>query len=134
VAGQDQKSKPMIERIGAELVDATQFFADQDCNYYKSQPDFIRIFLPVIITTAELKVCEFDVEDVSLDMGEIDKSEAKTVPYLRFRKQLSHRKYSNQFLHGVNYRDIDNEKENTIFVVNSNHIVEFLDEIEIHEK
>jgi len=134
VAGQDSKSKTMLERIGAELIEATEAFAEQDCEYHKDQTDFTRIFVPVIVTTAKLQICKFDFKDVSLTTGEIDKSEVETVPYLRFRKQLSNRSYQARFKHGVNYREIDRVKENTIFIVNSNHVVDFLDEIEIHEK
>lgn len=133
VAGQDSKSKPMLERIAAELIESTEAFAEQDCEYHKDQPDFTRIFVPVIVTTAELQICKFNFNDVSLATGEIGQSADVTVPYLRFRKQLSNRSYLARFKHGVNYREIDRVKENTVFIVNSNHVADFLAEIEIHE-
>lgn len=134
VAGQDSRAKPMLERIAAELIEATEAFAEQDCEYHRDQSDFTRIFVPVIVTTAELQICKFDFKNVSLATGEIGESAIETVPYLRFRKQLSNRSYLAQFKHGVDYREIDRVKENTVFIVNSNHVADFLAEIEIHEK
>lgn len=133
VIGQDPKAKPMVERVASELVEATEAFAEEDFLYHKGQMDFVRIFVPVIVTTAELHVCRFDHSDISLATGEIDKMGFEVVPFVRFRKQLSNRQIPLRLNQRTTYRDIDREKENTVFVVNSQHIMEFLSEVEIHE-
>lgn len=133
VIGQDPKSKPMVERVAAELVDATEAFAEEDFLYHKGQQDFLRIFVPVIVTTAELRVCRFDHSDISIATGEIDKMDFEVVPFVRFRKQLSNRQIPLKLNQRTTYKDIDREKENTVFVVNSQHIMDFLSKVEIHE-
>jgi hypothetical protein len=66
VLGQDAKSKPMIERIGADLVSATRALATEEEPLLKRNRDANSIYFSVIVTTARLNVCVFDPSAISL--------------------------------------------------------------------
>jgi hypothetical protein len=134
VLGQDPRSKPMLERVASDLVLATESFALEDNNYYDATSDYLRIAVPIIVTTADLKVCVLSPDDISISSGELSSADFKTVPYLRFRKQLSTRSTEDFLSSGrVDYRNITYAKENTVFIVNSNHLTDFLEKFEIEE-
>ena len=64
VPGQDKKSRPMLERVTAELIEATEALAIEDLHLFSNKHDFVRIYLNVIITTADLSLCSFDPHDI----------------------------------------------------------------------
>ncbi|MBW1796387.1 MAG: hypothetical protein JRJ38_18545 [Deltaproteobacteria bacterium] len=131
VPGQDKKSRPMLERIAAELIEATEALAYEDLHLFSNKPDFVRIYLNVIITTADLSLCSFDPNDISISNGKIEKAAFESVPYLRFRKSLSTKPVVELNLEELSSYNLIRAKENTVFVVNSEHLNEFLNEIEI---
>lgn len=132
VPGQDQKSRPMLERVAAELIEATEALAQED-HYLNTEPDFIRIYANVIVTTAELHLCSFNPSDVSIDTGMIDKADFTPVPFLRFRKSLSTKSVSELNLKEKTQASLVKAKENTVFIVNSGHFEEFLNAFDIDE-
>ena len=133
VPGQDKKSRPMLERVAAELIEATEALAFEDLHLFSNKPDFVRIYLNVIITTADLSLCSFDPHDISISDGIIEKAEFESIPFLRFRKSLSTESVSELNLKEMNSYNLTTAKENTVFVVNSKHLEDFLNEIEIGE-
>lgn len=48
VLGQDAKSKPMLERVAGELVEATEGFAYEEYSFIGNQVDELRIYFNVI--------------------------------------------------------------------------------------
>jgi hypothetical protein len=130
VRGQDAKARPLLERVGAELVCATEALAHEEQRIRSQRHDAWRFFFNVIITTATLKVCEFPEEKVSLNDGKIHGSTFHEVPYLRFRKQLSVRFPGAQssFASGD---ELAYAKAHTVFVVNAGHLGQFLSEFAI---
>jgi len=125
VPGQDNKSKPMLERTSSDLVEAAEAFAKEECIINKPGNEFLRIYFQVIITTAELKICNFDPEEINIETGEISNSSFETVPFVRFRKSLTthHNPSSYQ-----NLSDLIQAQERTILVINANEIVNILKE------
>src|SRR5208283_4505479 len=87
VPGQDRKSRPMLERVASELIEATEALAYEDLNL-NTKHTFVRIYVNVIITTAELHVCSVDPSTISIETGMIEDAKFKVVPFLRFRKSL----------------------------------------------
>jgi hypothetical protein len=61
VDGEDPKSKPMLERVAAEVVAATEALAREEQSILVRQSDYLRVYFGVIVTTATLKVCSFGV-------------------------------------------------------------------------
>jgi hypothetical protein len=131
VPGQDSKAKPMLERVAAEVVSATESFAHEDKNYMGDRSEYLRIFFNIIVTTAELRICNFDPKNVSIENGEIKDIEFQIVPYLRFRKQLSTNKIDNIEYDHSGYRKISKAKENTVFIVNSSNFIDFLKKFDV---
>jgi hypothetical protein len=132
VAGQTDGQKPMLERIASELVLATECLAINDYNHLRANPELLRIFIPIIVTNAKLQVCPFNPTDVNLETGELKSNNLVDVPYLRFRKQLAHKEPALS-KNNPTYKDISYEKENTVFIVNSLHLLEFLEELELDD-
>ena len=130
IRGQDKDSKPMMERIASDLIDATESIALEAIRYEKpEEPTFLKICSPVIVTTAEIVVCRFDPSDISMENGEICNSQFETVPLVRFRKSLTTRLPSD--LNPNNLADANRAKERTVFIVNASKFVNVLVEWEI---
>lgn len=122
----DNKSTSMLERIGGELVEATEAIAFQEKQIYNNEK-LLRAYHPVIITTANLKVCKFSPASIN-DTGEIAECEFEDVPFLRFHKCLGGQ--LNEPSKSTNLQEVLKEHERTIYVVNSSHLVGFLSEFE----
>ena len=132
VPGQDQKSRPMLERIASELIEATEALAREDY-FLNLKQGFIRIYANVIVTTADLHLCTFSPAEISIDTGVIDKANFTLVPFLRFRKSLSTKSVSELNLKERTDASLIKAKENTVFVVNSGHFEEFLNSFSVNE-
>jgi len=133
VLGHDNRSRPMIERIAADVIESTEALAYEENNLTL---DFnYMIYFNIVITTAKLWLCNFDPEDISTDTGIIEenKTNFKNVSYLRFRKSLSTKPVDKLNLAEKNYSNLIKAKENTVFVVNSGKFVEFLNNINIDD-
>ena len=128
VHGQDAKSKPMLERVAAELVEATEALATEEYYLKKNEYHYLNVFYSIIVTTAELKICKFDPNKVSIKNGEIDNCEFESVPYLRFRKSLTARLNDNPCYNSI--AEASKSMERTVFVINSEHFIDFLSEWE----
>ncbi len=131
VPGQDKKSRSMLERVAAELIEASEALAKEEYRLFEDRHDFIRIYINIIVTTAEITTCRLSPESVSVDTGIANDTEFSTVPYLRFRKSLSTKSVEELNLSEMDYYNLIRAKENTIFIVNSNHMIDFLNKFEI---
>ncbi len=125
---------PMLERICGELVSATEAFATEHVDYYRdpAMPPR-RFYFNVVVTTAELKVAQFQPGDISLKEGTLDKatSTAQDVPYIRFRKQMSLRERRLTFDDYKSEVKPNVAKENTVFVVRASALLDFLKAFEL---
>jgi hypothetical protein len=128
VPGQDAKARPMLERIAADVVKSTEALALEETKTLSNYYSHMRVYQNVIVTTAELYVCETDVGNIDITTGELgDDSQFTLVPYVRFRKQVG--------AIDTNLKPADEKrglkeqitsKESTVFIVNSSHFEEFL--------
>jgi len=133
VAGQDAKTRPMLERIAATVVASTEALAQEEANILKEQNyEHLRTYINVIATTAKLEVCKFDPATIDLETGTIKNAEYEHVPYLRFRKQLSPRlKLPNSQMLVDEFNALAKAKENTVLVVESSELVGLLNKLDI---
>jgi len=122
----DNKATTMLERIGSELIDATEAIASQEKELCKDSR-LLRAYHPVIVTTAALKVCKFNPMDIN-DSGEVTTCDFEDVPFLRFHKCLGGR--LNDLSELRELPEVLKEHERTVYVVNSAHLVSFLREWE----
>lgn len=131
VPGQDAKSKPMLERIAADLVSATEGYASEEKLFQSQAGDALRMYFSVIVTTANLKLCSFDPDEISLSDGRVSAPKFLAISYVRFRKQLSTRQPSVLSRLPTGLNSLVRAKEHTVFVVNAESITHFLSEFDI---
>jgi len=118
----DNKSTSMLE----QLIEATEAIAFQEKQICKNEK-LLRAYHPVIVTTANLKVCKFSPTDIN-DSGEITECEFEDVPFLRFHKCLGGK--LNDQSQSTDMRAVLKEHERTVYVVNATHLVGFLRDFE----
>ena len=127
IRGQSKGDRvPMLERIGGDLVLATEALAHSERDFRTPAIRYLRAFTPVIVTTANLSVADFDPAAVSLLDGKAPAAKVIRVPWLRIRKQLATRFKQ---LSPADMADGGNPSysmENTIFVVQAANFIDFL--------
>jgi hypothetical protein len=131
VVSRDDGRNPMLERICGDLISSTEAIATELVHYHGpvKQP---RFYFNVVVTTAELKIAQFRPGAIPLADGRLPADTKVTdEPYVRFRKQMSLREWRfkpEQFRDGVRP---DEAKENTVFVVRSTSLIEFVTKFEL---
>jgi hypothetical protein len=124
-----EKEMPLLERYTDSLINACEGIAAEEMEIYKNRPEPI-VYVPIIVTTSALWVCELSPEKISLTEGKIpdDHGAFSEVPYIRFRKSLG------PFLDlSALPRDLQEShalRERTVFVVNSISLIDFLEGFE----
>lgn len=132
VPGQDSKSRPMLEHVAAEVVSSTEALANEEANIIPEEYSNLRIYQNVIVTTAELKVCLIDPKLIDLTDGKVQNATFVNVPFVRFRKQLSHPPSDIKMDRwGDAIHSLKNSKENTVFIVQALEFLRFLQESEL---
>jgi hypothetical protein len=135
VLGQSANDKTtLLERIGAEVVDSTEAFAKEERDFRHESQQSIRMYASVIVTTAELKVAKFDPNGISLADGTISEATFEAVPFVRFRKQLGSKQLKmgpEEFAKDV---DLSNQRQDSVFVVRADRLLEFLNIFEIPDR
>ena len=132
IRGQSSSDRTnLLERVASELITATEALAAEERDWRHANTETIRFYLNVIVTTAELKVGTFDPLKVSLADGTMPDAEFVSVPFLRFRKQLSTRqmRFTPQQYDGQT--NIPYLKQHTVFVVRADALPSFLREFHV---
>jgi hypothetical protein len=127
VAGQDSKSRPMLERLAHEASTAMEAIAGEEFPHAESRKYGFRCYVGVIVTTAKLSVSAINDSEISLAEGEATNQQISEVPWIRFRKQLSHELAVAPEGVEWSFDGISKAKEKVTFVVNSSELVRFLD-------
>jgi hypothetical protein len=125
--------RTMLERIGGELISATEALALEEKDFRPQREAPIRFYFNVIVTTADLKVAKYSPKDISLSDGTIASAEFEDVPFVRLRKQMSMRETLLTVDDFESRREVSYAKENTVFVVRADSILEFLGQFEVPE-
>jgi len=136
--GQGDNSKSLLERTASELTHAAECLAREEL-FFSAIKEFPRhrIYMPVIVTNAKLSICSFVPNDIDLSTGELslESAQFEPVPYLRFQKGLQTNilgsKIQLDYRQGLELHEINAEKERTVFVVNSESLLDFLKECNI---
>lgn len=133
IPGTDSKSKSLIERAASELISSTESLATEDKALSLKDRWKLNIYVNVLVTTATLQVCRFKSSEISISDGTIENCTFEEVPFVRLRKQLSTSVEVPEIIQVGGNEERVRAKENTVFVVNSNHLIEFLTNYEIDE-
>jgi hypothetical protein len=126
VAGQDPKSRPLLERLAAELTAATEALAEEERSVAAIDGPRMRFYISVLVTTARLHHSTLDPLTVPLDTGEASSLSHQEVPWIRFRKQLASDFAVAPVHEGWNYAQLAYAKEKQIFVVHAPSLPAFL--------
>jgi len=131
VRGEAKNDRPMLERIASEVVLATEALAFEQKDRLPEEFGSTKMYFNVILTTAQLEVCQFDVSEISLANGKVpDNSKISDVQFVRFRKQLSIVQQGMQPKID-DAKTLTDAKENTVLIVNARHLGQFLTEFEV---
>lgn len=132
VAGQDPKSRPMLERVASTVVVSTEALAREEAQLLAlADYERLRVYINVIATTAKLEVCKFDATSIDLESGTMSDGEFEGVPFVRFRKQLSALQSNHETLQPYNFSDMARAKEDTVVVVHATELCNLLNELQI---
>jgi len=134
IPGQEHGRQTILERIASDLIEAVEALALQERKVLTSRSALRRIYVPVIITTAELRVSFFEPSSISLCDGSLPEDAAfEIVPYIRFRKSLRSEIKSEHESNSGEWEVLDAHKasERIVFIVNAEKWSEFLDKWEV---
>ena len=126
VAGQDPKARPMLERVAAEIVGATQALAVEEQSFIIRCQLGIRMYASVVVTTARLFVSRVDSSRVIIATGEIPEAIHEEIPWVRFRKPFSSERAVEPVNATWDFASVATAKEKLVFVVNVLALEEFL--------
>jgi hypothetical protein len=131
IPGQEQGRKTLLERTASELINSVEVLAAEEKQIQEKggTNNFTRLYIPVVVTTAQLFVSHFDPATISLADGSLSKdTPVSQVPCIRFRKSLSTRAQSSS---ASSIEKLHTESERTIFVVHAEALPEFLQEFRV---
>lgn len=124
----DSKSQPILERLASAVIDSVEGLGQEEIKIHQSKSHVVRLLVflfPVIVTNAEISICSFNPNNVSILDGTIDASATTimTVPFIRFRKSLA-----TTFPEGTfsNLKEANEARELTVFVVNASALPSLL--------
>lgn len=123
VRGTGEGQAPMLERVCQSLLDSTENLAFEEIRLHASMGKRF-IYLPVIVTNANLQVCKFRSEDVSLEDGRLEDGVFDSVPFIRFHKSLATRLNPNLALRTIPLANHD--KMRTVIVVSAAYLSRLL--------
>lgn len=126
VAGQDAKSRPMLERVAVEVSSATEAIAAEEFPVISKRGYGLRMYVPLIVTTARLVVSQVNAKHVDLKNGAAATIKHEIQPWIRFRKQFS-TEYAVQPKNPEwDFSALATAKEKVVIVVNVESLPEFL--------
>jgi hypothetical protein len=125
--GQSANDKnTFLERVAGELISSTEALALEERDYRQENVEHIHMYFNVVVTTAALAVAKFDPAHLSLADGTLAKAEFTEIPFVRVRKQFSLRPALLTPADWMRQDDPDYRRENTVFVVRADKLVDFL--------
>ncbi len=127
--GQNERDKPMLERVAGTLLHAVEAIASEELGYGRSDNtsrERIKFYVPVIVTNARLEMCRFSPSEVDINSGQLPDGHVtfQTVPFIRFRKPLT--TTLNPRMPPQDLMQANMAQERTVFVVNVAALPEFL--------
>jgi len=123
IRGHGEDGKTMLERIGGNLIRSVEALAGEELKTLAHLGTKKAIvFVPIIITTAELKVCRMSPATISLAKGTLDDPQFETVPFIRFRKSLV--TWSDCTATSLSQSNQNNQR--TVFIINATSLSEAL--------
>ncbi|HSS21506.1 MAG TPA: hypothetical protein VLL54_15640 [Pyrinomonadaceae bacterium] len=130
VRGAGEGQAPMLERICQNLLESTDNLALEEIHLYDAQGKRF-IYVPVIVTNADVQVCKFRSEEVSLEDGRLEGGVFESVPFIRFHKSLATSLNPNRFFSTI--PATNRNKMRTVIVVKASYLSKLLEEWEFND-
>lgn len=130
--GRDHNQEPFLEKIASELAISLESLAEEEmqiiAKFGRRERSFY--YIPTIVTTAALDVCEFQPDDVDLSTGQLNEDNVTftNVKYVRFHKSLGTQYTSHKSISDLKEANIEGQR--TIYIVNALHLNDFLESFE----
>jgi len=128
-----KKDNRTLEKISGEVLLSLESLAVEDVQLLSTaaKSQHSKLYIPMIVTTANLQVCLFNPKDINPDDGSIKStSEIQQVRFIRFRKNLAGNPiYQSREFDSI--KDTNLENERTVIVVQAKSITDFLQNFRI---
>jgi hypothetical protein len=130
IRGGGENDKPLLERICGQLLKAIDCLSVEEMEIAKKKTvSDACIYVPVVITNAQLELCHYDPEKVSLTDGLLSDGKFEAVPFIRFRKSLTTALSSRAT--PSNIMDAHKDKERTVLIINADYFCKILEIMEV---
>ncbi|HWS61983.1 MAG TPA: hypothetical protein VN325_04445 [Steroidobacteraceae bacterium] len=123
-SGSGQYSQELLEKTASEIVRATQALTEQQSAFHSVQRPLHRVYIPIIVTNAQMYICDAAWEKVNLDSGEVEFSAVRPIKFIRFRKSFGVPDLRNKAGHDI--ATVMDVSANTVIVVQAAAYLEFL--------
>jgi hypothetical protein len=118
------KAVNSLEALSGDLLSTAHALGDMFDLKYDDEPTYL---IPIVVTNAELMVCEYDVDSLDINLGRLGQVDFKPVNFLRFRKTLVSRASNDyEWDRQMTLGDWTSDRERTVFVVSPKGLDEFL--------
>jgi hypothetical protein len=125
IRGHGENTESVLERLARHVLSSTEALALEEMGLRRySTQDKLGLFVPIIVTSADLKTSKCEPKNISLSDGTISDPEFETVPWVRFRKSLS--TFNGDKSTFTELNKISEKEQRSIFVINSMHLSNFL--------
>jgi hypothetical protein len=132
VRGQGEGNAPMLERLAGTLLRSTEAVAEQELSIGSpTEYGTCSIYLPVIVTNAELRVCHVSPGDVELTTGKLETVKTEQVPFVRFRKNLLTTRSLRSDISNLEQANTENER--TVLIMSASKLEAILRSIKLEE-
>ena len=123
--GGDKRTN-ILEELSKSLLPSVEAIASQELDLARPRrnPGELRFYFPVVVTTAELRICTIDTAQIDLATGTVRAADFQIVPMVAFQKPLS-----TSFRRLPNLLDLSESNlssERTIWIVNALKLVPIL--------
>ncbi len=125
-----QRSQELLERTASEIARAADALASQEMLIHKPsrQPSLnsglSRLYIPIIVTTAKMFICDADYGSVDLETGEVAGAVISPSPIVRFKKSLG--SDASQLTRMLSIESFAKQSERSVLLVQANAILDFL--------
>ena len=134
IRGHGENDTPLLERIASKLMMAVEALAAEEARLRSAhdERDNLRVYVPLIVTTARLWVCRYRPDGIDLTTGLVRDPEFNEVPAIRFRKALTMATAApvddqdDKEMAYTRFRQFSREQERTILIVNAGSLVSLL--------
>jgi hypothetical protein len=119
------KSAHSLEQLSDDLLSTTHELGDMFAlKYDKKHPTYL---IPVVVTNADLLVCEYDPGSLDINLGRLGEADFRLVDFVRFRKTLVSRASNDyEWDQQMTLEDWTSDRERTVFVVSPSGLDHFL--------